>query len=140
MEEAGYKNIDEEIKFNPTLVGLVMRVLDFEIKDHYRPLQVKVGYSNDFTAEDLKDDEGLAITISFSVDADASDRELQKLVDIKDDDYTEVVEAINKKAVERMKLMKEKYRKTKERELERQKQQQIKEMKKNNKIKIKIRK
>jgi DNA-directed RNA polymerase specialized sigma subunit len=139
MKDAGYENMEQEIQFNPTLADLAMRVLKFEIQDHYRPLQVTVAFESVLSAEDLKEDEGVPVTISFNIDSDASERELEKLLSIKDDDYTEVVEAINEKAVARMKQMKEKYQKTKEKEIERQKQQQIKEMKKNNKIKVRFR-
>mgnify|MGYP003135373304 FL=1 len=140
MQEAGYENMEEELQFNPTLPDLAMRVLKFEIQDYYRPLQVNVAFESELSAEDLKEDEGVPVTISFSIDSDASERELEKLLSIKDDDYTEVVAAINEKAVVRMKQMKEKYRKTKEREIEKQRQQQIKEMKKKNKIKVRFRK
>ncbi len=51
----------------------------------------------------MKEDEGVPVTISFNIDSDASERELEKLISIKDDDYTEVVAAINEKAVVRMK-------------------------------------
>ena len=139
MKAAGYENMEQEIQFNPTLADLAMRVLKFEIQDHYRPLQVTVAFESVLSAEDLKEDEGVPVTISFNIDSDASERELEKLLSIKDDDYTEVVEAINEKAVARMKQMKEKYQKTKEKEIERQRQQQIKEMKKNNKIKVRFR-
>jgi DNA-directed RNA polymerase specialized sigma subunit len=117
-----------------------MRVLKFEIQDYYRPLQVNVAFESELGAEDLKEDEGVPVTISFNIDSDASERELEKLLNIKDDDYTEVVAAINEKAVVRMKQMKEKYQKTKEKEIEKQRQQQIKEMKKKNKIKVRFRK
>ena len=140
MQEAGYENMEEEIQFNPTLADLVMRVLKFEIQDYYRPLQVSVAFESELSAEDLKEDEGVSVTISFNIDSDASERELEKLISVKDDDYTEVVAAINQKAVARMKQMKEKYQKTKEKEMEKQRQQQIKEMKKKNKIKVRFRK
>jgi hypothetical protein len=141
MAQAGYEtlNVEEDLEFNPNLPELALKVLKFEIKDYYRPIQVDVEFTNEFTAVDLKGEDGVSVKISFSIDADASERELQKLVSIKDDDYTEVVSAISKKAAVRMKQMKEKYRKTKEKEIERQRQQQIKEMKKKNKIKVKFR-
>jgi hypothetical protein len=141
MADAGYEtlNAEEDLEFNPNLPELALTVLKFEIKDYYRPIQVDVEFTNEFTAVDLIGEDGVSVKISFSINADASERELQKLVSIKDDDYTDVVAAISKKAVVRMKQMKEKYRKTKEREIERQRQQQIKEMKKKNKIKVRFR-
>ena len=138
MADAGYEtlNLEDEVKFNPTLPELALRVLKFEIKDYYRPLQVDVEFTNEFTAIDLIGEDGVSVRISFSIDADASERELQKLVSIKDDDYTEVVAAVSKKAAVRMKQMKEKYQKTKEKELQRQKG--LSETKCDKKIKVKI--
>jgi hypothetical protein len=136
VQPAGYENIKEELQFNPTLPGLVMRVLKFELQDYYRPLQVDVGFSDSVTAQDLIDDEGLQITISFKIDADHSDQPLQKLVAIKDEDPYDVREVIKEKAIARMKQMKEKYQRMKEKE----KQQEIREIKKQTKIKVKIRK
>ena len=136
LEEAGYDDMKQVLAERPDFAEHVQQVLKFEVVDYFRALAPEVMFDPEISDRVLLDDDGIEVHIAFEVNQDESDNVLNKLQSIKALDYDVLRNSLMKKLLARTVQLKQKYERLKTKEAEKQ----LREEKKQNKIKVKIRK
>jgi len=136
LEEAGYGDMKQVLAERPDFAEHVQQVLKFEVVDYFRALGPEVMFDPKIDSQMLITDDGVQVHIAFQVNQDQSDNVLAKLQSIKTLDYDVLRNSLITKCLARTKQLKEKYERLKAKEAEKQ----LREQKKQNKLKVKIRK